>query len=301
MAGVQNAHSLFEQEASRRKITTFCKEMDDALGGGVATGRIAEFSGMPAVGKTQLGMQLALNVQIPRCYGGVDGRALYIDAEGGVTAERVTQLAEALLLHLQRQARTRGGTRRVEAVKAMSAETMVRNITVLRVTSSMEACGAVELLDQYLLEDGLQKETPPIKLIVFDTVSCQLSHGFGNHGKRTRGLAYLSERLMELTVKHPAVAVVLMNNLTTKFTALQEPYLAPALGEAWTQTATERVELRWQGTQRVAHVTKCAHAESSKLHYLVTRDGFRGSPATKRKEAPTTLLQDNVHQLSNKR
>ena len=36
-------------------------------------------SGVPGVGKTQLGMQLALDVQIPRAFGGVGGQAVYID------------------------------------------------------------------------------------------------------------------------------------------------------------------------------------------------------------------------------
>jgi RAD51-like protein 2 len=35
--------------------------------------------GVPGVGKTQLGMQLAINVQIPVKLGGVGGHAIYID------------------------------------------------------------------------------------------------------------------------------------------------------------------------------------------------------------------------------
>lgn len=45
------------------------------------------------------------------------------------------------------------------------------------------------------------------KLIVVDTISCHLSHGFGDNAKRTRGLAYLSGRLKTLTAQHPTVAV----------------------------------------------------------------------------------------------
>lgn len=37
--------------------------------------------GVPGVGKTQLGMQIAVNVQIPVAFGGLGGKAVYI---GGV-------------------------------------------------------------------------------------------------------------------------------------------------------------------------------------------------------------------------
>lgn len=36
------------------------------LGGGVPTGAVTEFCGAPGLGKTQIGIQLAVNVQIPR-------------------------------------------------------------------------------------------------------------------------------------------------------------------------------------------------------------------------------------------
>lgn len=37
---------------------------------------------MPGVGKTQLGIQLCVDVQLPECYSGAAGEAVYIDTEG---------------------------------------------------------------------------------------------------------------------------------------------------------------------------------------------------------------------------
>ena len=59
---------------------------------------------MPGIGKTQLGMQLAVNVQIPRVMGGAEGEAVYVDTEGSFLAERCYAIATALLAHLQRTA-----------------------------------------------------------------------------------------------------------------------------------------------------------------------------------------------------
>lgn len=47
------------------------------LGGGVPLTKLSEFCGAPGIGKTQLGMQLAVNVQIPDSLGGVAGEAVY--------------------------------------------------------------------------------------------------------------------------------------------------------------------------------------------------------------------------------
>jgi RAD51-like protein 2 len=44
--------------------------------------RKTEFCGVPGVGKTQLGIQLCVDVQLPECYSGAAGEAVYIDTEG---------------------------------------------------------------------------------------------------------------------------------------------------------------------------------------------------------------------------
>lgn len=59
------------------------------------------------MGKTQFGMQLAVDVQIPHQFGGVGGGALYIDTEGSLTVERLSQLCSAVVEHLQKIARVR--------------------------------------------------------------------------------------------------------------------------------------------------------------------------------------------------
>ena len=44
-------------------------------------------------------MQLAVDVQIPECCGGVDGEAIYIDTEGSFVVERAAEIARATMLH----------------------------------------------------------------------------------------------------------------------------------------------------------------------------------------------------------
>lgn len=45
-------------------------------------------------------MQLAVDVQIPECFGGVEGEAVFIDTEGSFMVDRVVDLATACIQHL---------------------------------------------------------------------------------------------------------------------------------------------------------------------------------------------------------
>ena len=54
-AGARLASQLQEEEQQSRSIVTFCPQLDEMLGGGVATRQITEVCGVPGVGKTQLG------------------------------------------------------------------------------------------------------------------------------------------------------------------------------------------------------------------------------------------------------
>ena len=44
-------------------------------------------------------MQLAVDVHMPEAFGGLGGEAVYIDTEGSFLAERVADMAKALLAH----------------------------------------------------------------------------------------------------------------------------------------------------------------------------------------------------------
>lgn len=49
-----SALQLLEQEQSLPNIVTFCSELDEALGGGIALRKVTEICGAPGIGKTQM-------------------------------------------------------------------------------------------------------------------------------------------------------------------------------------------------------------------------------------------------------
>jgi len=94
--GYKTAEDVLERRKQIGKITTGSSNLDTLIGGGVETQYITEAFGAFASGKTQLGLQLAVNVQLPEEKGGLNGRCLFIDSENTFRPERIQEMATAL-------------------------------------------------------------------------------------------------------------------------------------------------------------------------------------------------------------
>jgi RecA/RadA recombinase len=64
LAGAQTALAVLLQQQQIPGISLSASSLDSMLQGGVKLGTVTEFYGVPGVGKTQLGIQLAVNVQV---------------------------------------------------------------------------------------------------------------------------------------------------------------------------------------------------------------------------------------------
>lgn len=93
--GFKTAEDVLERRKEIGKITTGSKALNDLLGGGIETRAITEGYGAFGSGKTQIGFQLAVNVQLPIEKGGLNGRCIFIDTESTFRPERIVQIAEA--------------------------------------------------------------------------------------------------------------------------------------------------------------------------------------------------------------
>ena len=90
----KGADVLMERRKQVGRVTTGSQSLDELLGGGVETQAITEAYGGFGSGKSQIGFQLAVNVQLPKEKGGLNGRCIFIDTESTFRPERIIQLAE---------------------------------------------------------------------------------------------------------------------------------------------------------------------------------------------------------------
>jgi DNA repair protein RadA len=91
--GFETADIILERRKLVSKIKTSSEAFDEVMGGGFETGAITECYGEFGSGKTQVGHQLAVNVQKPIDQGGYESKVIYIDTENTFRPERIIQMA----------------------------------------------------------------------------------------------------------------------------------------------------------------------------------------------------------------
>jgi hypothetical protein len=173
------------------------------------------------VGKTQLGIQLALNIQIPEIFNGLGGEAVYIDTEGSFMVERVAEMATELSSHLQKLAKSAAAKNKglsqetvisqLSAAQSMSRDRFLEGIQIFRVHDQTETIATINNLAGFL------RLHTKVKLIVIDSIAFHFRHDVENTAMRSRVLASIAQTLNQLAYEHH-VAVVVVNHVTTRFT-----------------------------------------------------------------------------------
>ncbi|MFA5258711.1 MAG: DNA repair and recombination protein RadA [Candidatus Pacearchaeota archaeon] len=154
--GFQDGLEFAEKREEIFHITTGSKELDNLLGGrGVETKAITEAFGTYGSGKTQLGLSLAVNTQMPIEKGGAEGKAVYIDTEGTFRPERIRQIAEA---------------------KGANPESALKNILVARAFNSDHQILLIDKVGE-LIKNG-----EPIRLVVVDSLTAHFRAEFSGRG-----------------------------------------------------------------------------------------------------------------------
>ncbi|XP_039812824.1 DNA repair protein RAD51 homolog 3-like isoform X3 [Panicum virgatum] len=151
LAGAQSAWDMLSDEQSQKHITTGSGDLNNILGGGIHCKEVTEIGGVPGVGKTQLGIQLAINVQIPVEYGGLGGKAVYIDTEGSFMVERVYQIAEGCISDILEHF-PHSHEKSSSGQKQLQPEHFLADIFYFRICSYTEQTAAINYLEKFLGE-----------------------------------------------------------------------------------------------------------------------------------------------------
>lgn len=271
-AVTKTARQLLDEERASAHLSTFVKDLDLLLGGGVALRQLTEFAGVPGIGKTQLGMQLAVNVHVPEAFGGLGGEAVYIDSEGSFLAERVAEMARALLTHLHMLAERGRQPAQLQALAALDLNHLLAGIHCFRVHDAAEQLAVVRRLPEFLLQ------RPRVRLLVIDSIAFHFRHGAtGDASKRLQMLGQLTQCLTDVASKQP-LAAVLINQVTTRVNnSTNTSALAPALGESWGHACNVQLMLQWRDGEREARLYK--GAAPGVARYRVSELGVRGMPS----------------------
>ncbi len=210
--------NIAEKRLALGKISTNSKDLDALIGGGIEINAITEVYGKFASGKTQLAFQLAVNAQLPKDKGGVDGKVLFIDTEGTFRPERIEDIAKA---------------------KGIDPKTALENIMVVRATSSEKQMLTIERADSLIREKN-------IKLIIIDSLTALFRAEFlgrGALGERQQKLNSHMHKLQQLADKYD-VAVYVTNQVMDNPGILFGDPTTPIGGNIIAHAATLRLYIR---------------------------------------------------------
>lgn len=155
VGGFKTAEATMERQKHIEKITSGSKSLDELLGGGVETQSITECYGAFSSGKSQLGFQLSVNVQMPREKGGLNGCCIFIDTEGTFRPQRITQIAEA---------------------RGLDAKKVLKNIFVARAFNSDHQMLLTEKAKDFIKEKD-------VKLIIIDSLTAHFRADYSGRGE----------------------------------------------------------------------------------------------------------------------
>uniref|UniRef100_A0A7C9CVE7 DNA repair protein RAD51 homolog 3 n=2 Tax=Opuntia streptacantha TaxID=393608 RepID=A0A7C9CVE7_OPUST len=262
--GGQTAWEMLQADSCSR-ISTSSTDLDKILGGGISCKEVTEIGGVPGIGKTQLGIQLAINVQLPIDHGGLGGKAIYVDTEGSFMVERALQIAKGCIEDMQPK-----GAQGFE--DKLMPENFLASIFYFRVCSYTEQVAMMNHLEKFVLEHQ------DVKVIIIDSITFYFRQDFEDLALRTRILGGMALKLMKLAQKFN-LAVVVLNQVTNKYVEGSHQ-LALALGDSWSHASTNRIILYWKEDDRYAYLDKSPSLPSASAPYSITSKGIRDRSST---------------------
>jgi len=243
------ALELYEMRRGIKRISTGVKSLDDLLGGGIETKAITEVVGEFGAGKTQLCHQLSVMVQLPEEKGGLNAKALYVDAENTFRPERIMQIAK---------------------YRGLDPQEALRNILYARALTSDH---------QIIIIDEARKiiEKENIGIILIDSL---VSHfraeypGRENLAERQQKLNHHIAQLLRLADIYN-IAVVVTNQVVAQPDAFFTNPLKPAGGNVVAHGATYRIWLR-KGKEnvRIAKIFDSPYHPEREVTFRITEDGL---------------------------
>uniref|UniRef100_A0A2Z5TRT6 DNA repair protein RAD51 homolog 3 n=1 Tax=Reticulitermes speratus TaxID=60591 RepID=A0A2Z5TRT6_9NEOP len=265
----KSALDIWHDECLSPHIVTFNKSVDDMLDGGIAVGEITELCGAPGSGKTQISLQVCVDVQIPRSFGGLAGEALFIDTESGFTPDRLKEISEACVDHCQLVALHRKQQDMGQQIEKFTVDTIMQGVHYTATHDYVELVAAI-----YSIKEFLQQKRQ-VRLVVVDSLAFPFRSGILNSLLRTRVLCDIMQELKMVAVRYN-VAVLVTNQLTTKVGPANESHLVPALGDSFGHYSSQRLMLGClQHGCYAAVLFKSVRRKQSSAKFQILKSGIR--------------------------
>jgi DNA repair protein RadA len=248
--GFETGSDVYERRQQIKKISTGSKNLDTLLAGGIETQSVTEFHGAFGSGKTQVGFQIAVNVQKPVEEGGLDGNCIILDAENTFRPERVRQIAEG---------------------SGMDPEDVLKNIYVARAYNSDHQMILAEQVGSMIKEKN-------VKLVIVDSVTSNFRADFSGRGELAARQQKLNRHLHTLQRLSDVynVAVYITNQVMARPDVLFGDPTVAIGGHILGHFSTHRLYVRKsKGNTRIARIIDSPNLPEGEAVYIITPEGIR--------------------------
>ncbi|KAL8115644.1 hypothetical protein AgCh_022229 [Apium graveolens] len=194
----QTALSLWKQQSENENhpghLPTHLKGLDAALCGGIPTGVLTELVGPAGIGKTQFCLKFSLLASLPKTYGGLGGKVIYIDVESKFSSKRLIEIGFSSFPELF-------------CMKGM-AEEMAGRIIVLQPESLSDFTESLQQIKVSLLEQQ-------VKLLIVDSMTALVSGEYEQGPSRQNQLGWHISFIKSLA-EFSQIPVVMTNQVRSQ-------------------------------------------------------------------------------------
>ncbi|VVB74166.1 DNA repair and recombination protein RadA [Candidatus Tiddalikarchaeum anstoanum] len=250
--GFMSGNTLLDKRNDVGRIKFQSQELNTLFGGGIETQAISECFGQFGSGKTQIALQLAVNVQLPKKDGGLNGYAVIIDTENTFRPERIVQMAEALKLDPK------------------------KTLDKIKVARAYSSDHQMLLVDK--ISELIEKEKIPVKLVVVDSLMGLFRSEFAGRGTLATRQQKLNRHLHDLQrlADRHNLAIYVTNQVMAKPDIFFGDPTQACGGNVLGHASTYRVYLRrGKGDKRVARMIDSPCLPESECVFRVGQEGVR--------------------------
>jgi DNA repair protein RadA len=242
------------------KLRTGCEEFDELMGGGIETQSITEMYGEFGSGKTQIAHQLAVNTQLPREMGGLDGSVIIIDTENTFRPERIEQMAAGLSQKFEQDFDPAEFLKNIHVARAYNS-----NHQILLVDAAME------------MANNLKNTDKPVRLVIVDSLTAHFRAEYVGRGTLADRQQKLNKHLHDLQRFGDLnnASVIVTNQVMSKPDAFFGDPTRPIGGHILGHTATFRLYIRKsKGDKRIVKLVDSPCLPDGEAVACITTDGL---------------------------
>ncbi|KAL7264653.1 hypothetical protein ACSBR1_002587 [Camellia fascicularis] len=252
----QTALSLLEQciqnEHFSGHLPTRLKGLDEVLCGGIPFGVLTELVGPAGIGKTQFCMKLSLLASLPTNFGGLEGRAIYVDVESKFSSRRMIEIGVSSfpdIFHMEGM-----------------AQEMAGRILVLQPSSLAEFTESLQQIKVLLVQHQ-------VKLLVIDSMAALVSGSLAQFSRIPVVVTNLVRSQNSDEISRYAFQVRSRDD-TIEESARFDSHLVPALGIHWSHAVTIRLVLEAKSGERFMKVAKSPISPPLVFSFNITSSGI---------------------------